>query len=53
MSNFVLAVVFLLLALGGVVVRKTYTYLPLRELKRRDFRVVQVVPAGTGGRTAP
>lgn len=36
MNDLVLAVVFLLLALGGVVVRKTYTYLPARELKRRS-----------------
>jgi peptidoglycan/xylan/chitin deacetylase (PgdA/CDA1 family) len=45
---------------GGIVLlhdtqAKTARMLPglLRELKRRDFRVVQVVPAGTGGRTAP
>jgi CBS domain containing-hemolysin-like protein len=30
-----LAVIFLLFAIGGVVVRKTYYYLPLHELKRR------------------
>ena len=30
-----LAIIFLLLAIGGVVVRKTYFYIPLRELKRR------------------
>jgi CBS domain containing-hemolysin-like protein len=35
MTNTVLAIIFLLLALLGVVVRKTYYYLPLRELKRR------------------
>ena len=35
MNNLTWAIVFLLLALGGVVVRKTYFYLPLRELKRR------------------
>lgn len=29
------AVLFLILAIGGVVVRKTYFYIPLRELKRR------------------
>lgn len=38
MSNFVLAVLFLLLAFGGMVVRKTYSYLPARELKRRAER---------------
>ncbi|HSX46280.1 MAG TPA: CBS domain-containing protein [Candidatus Saccharimonadia bacterium] len=38
MNNFVLAVIFLVLALGGVVVRKTYNYLPARELKRRAER---------------
>lgn len=35
MSNVIYAVVFLLLSLGGVVVRKTYFNLPARELKRR------------------
>ncbi len=35
MSDTVLAIIFLLLALLGVVVRKTYYYLPVRELKRR------------------
>lgn len=35
MKAFILPVVLLLLALGGVVVRKTYYALPLRELKRR------------------
>lgn len=35
MNNYLLAVIFLLLAIGGVVIRKTYYYLPLRELKRR------------------
>ncbi|HEX4774520.1 MAG TPA: CBS domain-containing protein [Candidatus Saccharimonadales bacterium] len=38
MNNLVLAALFLLLALGGVVVRKTYAYLPARELKRRAER---------------
>lgn len=38
MSNIVYAVVFLLLSLGGVVVRKTYFRLPVRELKRRAER---------------
>ena len=35
MNDLVLAAIFLVLALGGVVVRKTYYYLPLRELKRQ------------------
>lgn len=35
MRNIVYAVIFLLLSMGGVVVRKTYFRLPLRELKRR------------------
>lgn len=35
MKAFILPVVLLLLALGGVVVRKTYYALPVRELKRR------------------
>ncbi|HSW85300.1 MAG TPA: CBS domain-containing protein [Candidatus Saccharimonadales bacterium] len=35
MTNIILAIVFLLLALLGIVVRKTYYYLPARELKRR------------------
>ncbi len=35
MTNFILAIIFLLLALAGVVVRKTYFYRPLRELKRQ------------------
>lgn len=35
MTNIILAVVFLILALAGVVVRKTYFALPVRELKRR------------------
>lgn len=38
MNDYILAVIFLLLAIGGVVVRKTYYYLPLRELKRRAER---------------
>ncbi len=33
--NIILALVFLLLAIGGVIVRKTYYHLPTRELKRR------------------
>ena len=35
MNDYILAAIFLLLAIGGVVVRKTYYYLPLHELKRR------------------
>ena len=38
MRNIIYATVFLLFALGGVVVRKTYFRLPLRELKRRAER---------------
>ena len=36
--DFIFAIVLLLLALGGVVVRKTYNYLPLHELKRQAER---------------
>ena len=35
MTNFIIASILLLLAIGGVVIRKTYSYVPLRELKRR------------------
>jgi CBS domain containing-hemolysin-like protein len=35
MNDYILALVFLLLAIGCVVIRKTYYYLPLHELKRR------------------
>lgn len=35
MTNLILAVILLLLALIGIVARKTYFYLPPRELKRR------------------
>jgi CBS domain containing-hemolysin-like protein len=35
MTNLILAVVLLLMSLVGIVARKTYYYLPLRELKRR------------------
>jgi CBS domain containing-hemolysin-like protein len=38
MRNIIFALVLLLLSLGGVVVRKTYFRLPLRELKRRAER---------------
>lgn len=35
MNDYILALAFLLLAIAGVVVRKTYYYVPLHELKRR------------------
>jgi CBS domain containing-hemolysin-like protein len=35
MTNYILAVILLILALGGIGLRKTYFYLPARELKRR------------------
>ena len=35
MTSLILAVIFLLLALLGIVARKTYYYLPARELKRQ------------------
>ncbi len=35
MANFSLAILLLLLAIAGVVIRKTYYYLPTLELKRR------------------
>ena len=35
MTNFTFAILLLILALGGIVVRKTYYYLPVRELKRK------------------
>ncbi|HVV66986.1 MAG TPA: CBS domain-containing protein [Candidatus Saccharimonadales bacterium] len=35
MNDYILAAIFLLLAVGGVVVRKTYNYIPAHELKRR------------------
>ncbi len=38
MTNYIFALVLLVLALGGVVVRKAYFHLPLRELKRRAER---------------
>jgi CBS domain containing-hemolysin-like protein len=37
-TSFSIALIFLLLALGGVVVRKTYNYVPLKELRRRAAR---------------
>ncbi|HYH36246.1 MAG TPA: CBS domain-containing protein [Candidatus Saccharimonadales bacterium] len=38
MNDVIFALVLLLLSLGGVVVRKTYFHLPVRELKRRARR---------------
>ncbi len=38
MTNLIFALVLLALALGGIVVRKTYFALPLRELKRQAER---------------
>jgi CBS domain containing-hemolysin-like protein len=38
MTSFTFAIILLLLALAGVVLRKTYFYLPIRELKRRASR---------------
>lgn len=35
MTNFILAILLLLLSIAGVVVRKTYYYLPVHEIKRR------------------
>jgi len=49
MLSFILAIVLLLLALAGVVVRKTYYALPMAELKRKAERhdplAVQLYPA--------
>jgi CBS domain containing-hemolysin-like protein len=38
MNDYTWALLFLLLAIGGIVVRKTYYYVPLRELRRRAER---------------
>ncbi len=38
MTDFIWAITFLLLALAGMMVRKTYFYRPLRELKRQAER---------------
>lgn len=38
MNELILALLFLALALGGIVVRKTYYYVPFYELKRRAER---------------
>ncbi len=49
MTDFILAIILLILALGGVVVRKTYFYIPARELKRQaanqDRNAVQLYRA--------
>lgn len=49
MTMFLLAIFFLLLSIGGVIVRKTYSYKPLREVKRlaakKDPFAVKVYPA--------
>ena len=42
MNDLVLAVILLALALLGIVVRKTYFFLPIHELKRRAERHDQV-----------
>jgi putative hemolysin len=42
MNNLLWATAFLLLALAGIVLRKTYFYLPLHELKRQAERHDQV-----------
>jgi CBS domain containing-hemolysin-like protein len=53
MTNLILGVIFLILALFGVVLRKTYFSLPLSELKRRarkhDTRAAQLYRAATYG----
>lgn len=35
MNDYLVAIILLLLAIAGVIVRKTYYYVPVRELKRR------------------
>jgi CBS domain containing-hemolysin-like protein len=49
MTNYLIAILFLLIAVAGVVVRKTYYYLPVTELKRRaehhDKLAVKLYPA--------
>ncbi|MDL2363319.1 MAG: CBS domain-containing protein [Patescibacteria group bacterium] len=48
MTTFLYALIFLALALGGVIVRKTYNYKPLHELKRmaakKDLVAVKLYP---------
>jgi CBS domain containing-hemolysin-like protein len=38
MNDYIWALILLLLAIGGIVIRKTYYYVPLYELKRRAER---------------
>ncbi len=49
MNDYFLAIVLLLMAIAGVVVRKTYYYVPAKELKRRaehhDSLAVKLYPA--------
>lgn len=51
--SLIFAFILLLLAIGGVVVRKTYYYLPIRELKRRaehnDPLAKKLYPAAAHG----
>lgn len=51
--SLILAFILLILAIGGVVVRKTYYYLPVRELKRRaaqkDPLAKKLYPAAAHG----
>lgn len=53
MNNVIFGVIFLILALFGMVLRKTYFSVPLSELKRRaqkhDARAVQLYRAATYG----
>jgi CBS domain containing-hemolysin-like protein len=53
MTNFIFGIIFLILALFGVVLRKTYFMLPLSELKRRaqkhDRHAMQLYRAATYG----
>jgi len=53
MTNFIIASILLLLAIAGVVIRKTYAYVPLRELKRRaedqDPLAKRLYPAASYG----
>lgn len=55
MANYYTALLLLLLAIGGVVVRKTYNYLPLREIKRRaeihDPLATKLYPTAAYGRS--
>ncbi len=55
MTGYLIAIILLLLAIGGVVVRKTYYYVPLHELKRRaerhDKLAAKLYPAVAYGRS--